>query len=99
MRVITTGRQEDVLSSGEPDLVVPRGALTLPQVVGLGVLALAQFFDWSSILVLVSRHGLAAEANPIVVRIAQNVGIPELTLAKVAPVGFAGLLMFLIAPK
>jgi len=99
MRVMTTGRQEDVLSSGEPDLVVRRGSLTLPQVVGLGVLALAQFFDWASFLVLVSRHGLAAEANPIVVRIAQTAGKPGLPLPKVATVGFAALLMFLIAPK
>ena len=73
--------------------------MTVPQVVGLGILALAHLFDYASFLVLVSRHGLAAEANPVVVRIAQAAGIPGLTLAKVATVGFAALLMLLIAPK
>ena len=44
-------------------------------------------------------HGLAAEANPIVVRIAQTMGIPGITIAKLATVGFAALLMVLIAPR
>jgi hypothetical protein len=95
---MTNGRLVDALSSGEPSPVV-RGMLTVPQVVALGALALAHFFDWASFLILVSRHGLAAEANPIVVRIAQTAGIPGLTLAKLATVAFASLLMILIAPR
>jgi hypothetical protein len=71
----------------------------VPQAIGLSVLALAHLFDYASFLVMVDRHGLAAEANPIVVRIAQNLGIPGLTLAKIATVGFAALLMFVIAQR
>jgi hypothetical protein len=69
------------------------------QVVAITVLALAQFFDYATFLLLIGRHGLAAEANPIVVRIAQSTGIPGLTLAKVLTVVFAASLMILIAPR
>lgn len=96
---MSSGRLVDALSSGEPGPGVNRGSLPLPQVFALAALALAHLFDYASFLVLMSRHGLAAEANPIVVRIAQTAGIPGLTLAKVATVGFAALLMVLIAPK
>jgi hypothetical protein len=44
-----------------------------------------------------ARHGLAAEANPVVVLLAQELGLPGLTLAKVVAVGFALLVMFLVA--
>lgn len=71
----------------------------MTQVIAISVLALAHFFDWATFLVLISRHGLAAEANPIVVRIAQTTGIPGLTLAKILTVAFAASLMLLIAPR
>jgi hypothetical protein len=71
----------------------------VPQFAALAALALAHFFDWASFLVLMSRHGLAAEANPIVVRIAEQTGIPGLTLAKIATVAFAAILMAVIAPR
>ena len=72
---------------------------TVPSAVGFAVLALAHFFDYASFLVMVDKHGLSAEANPIVVILAQEMGLPGLTLAKVATVAFAGLLMVIIAPK
>jgi len=71
----------------------------VPQLVALTALALAHLFDYTSFLVLVSRHGLAAEANPIVVRIAQTAGIPGLTIAKLATVTFAATLMLIILPR
>lgn len=71
----------------------------MPQVLAIGLLALAHFFDYSTFLILISRRGLVAEANPIVVRIAQTAGIPGLTLAKVLTVAFAASLMVLIAPR
>ncbi len=98
-RVLTNGRLVDTLSSGETGPALHRGRLTVPQVVAIAMLALAHFFDYATFLVLMSRHGLAAEANPIVVRIAQTSGIPGLTLAKVLTVAFAATLMVLIAPK
>ena len=71
----------------------------MPQIAALAVLALAHLFDYASFLVLIDRHGLAAEANPIVVEIAQTAGLPGLTLAKVATVAFAAVLMVVIAPR
>ena len=96
---MTNGRLVDALSSGEPGPAMHRGRLTVPQVFAIAILALAHFFDYATFLILVSRHGLAAEANPIVVRIAQAAGIPGLTLAKVLTVAFAATLMVLIAPR
>lgn len=63
----------------------------------LVVLALAHLFDYTSFLVLMARHGLAAEANPIVVALAQEVGLPGLTVAKVISVAVAALLVMVIA--
>lgn len=71
----------------------------MPLPVVLGVLALAHFFDWASFLVMIARHGLEAEANPIVVALVEEVGVPGVTLAKVATVAFAAGLAMLIAPK
>ena len=76
-----------------------RGKLTVSQALAIGVLAIAHFFDWATFLVMMSRHGLEAEANPIVVRIAEAAGIPGLTLAKIATVALASGLMLLIAPR
>ena len=71
----------------------------MAQVAAISVLALAQLFDYATFLILIGRHGLSAEANPIVVRIAQSTGIPGLTLAKVLTVAFAASLMILVAPR
>ena len=71
----------------------------MPQAIALGVLALAHFFDYASFLVMIDKHGLAAEANPIVVQLAEQAGLPGLTLAKIATVAFAAILMTLIAPR
>ena len=71
----------------------------MPLPFALGVLALAHLFDWASFLVMIARHGLEAEANPIVVRLFEEVGVPGVTLAKVATVTFAALLAVLIAPQ
>lgn len=98
-RVLTNGRLVDASSNGESGPALHRGHLTLPQVFAIGLLSVAHFFDWATFLVLVSRHGLAAEANPVVVRIAQTAGIPGLTLAKILTVAFAASLMVIIAPR
>lgn len=71
----------------------------MPQLVSLAVLALAHAFDWASFVVMVDKHGLGAEANPIVVQLAESTGLPGLTLAKIATVAFAAILMMLIAPR
>ena len=71
----------------------------MPQLFSLAVLALAHIFDYGTFLVMVDRHGLAAEANPIVVQLAEQAGLPGLTIAKIATVAFAAILMTLIAPR
>ena len=69
----------------------------MPHLIALGVLALAHFFDYVSFMLMVNRHGLAAELNPVVVLLAQEVGLAGLTVAKIATVAFVALLMFGIA--
>lgn len=98
-RVTSTGRLLDALSSGEPGPGVQQRTVTLIQVVSVAALALAQLFDYGTFVLLVQRHGLAAEANPIVVHIAQTAGLLGLTVAKVGTVVFALALVLLILPR
>ena len=71
----------------------------MPLPVALGALLLAHVFDWASFLVMIGRHGLSSEANPIVVSLVQEAGVLGVTLAKLATVAFAALLAVLIAPR
>ena len=71
----------------------------MPLPAALAVLLLAHIFDWASFVVMIGRHGLGAEANPIVVTLVQETGVPGVTVAKLATVAFAALLALLIAPK
>lgn len=71
----------------------------MPLPAALVVLAVAHLFDWASFLIMIARHGLAAEANPIVVTLVEEVGLPGVTLAKLATVIFAAGLAVLIAPS
>ncbi len=59
----------------------------------LVVLSLAHIFDYTSFLALMARHGIAAEANPLVVALAQETGLPGLTIAKIVSVAFATILV------
>ena len=96
---MTSGRPEDARRDIEPSAAAQRRALTLPQISGLIVLTLAQFFDWATFQILVLRHGPSAEANPIVRHIFDATGIQGLTLAKVATVEFVAVMILLIAPS
>ena len=68
------------LRNGIGEQLLPVATLTL--------LALAHLFDFSTFLLMTSRHGLAAELNPIVVFMATEFGLPGLTIAKLASVVF-----------
>lgn len=70
----------------------------MPQAIALAFLALAHFFDWASFMVMIDRHGLSAEANPIVVSVFQETGVPGVTIAKLATVAFAAVLALVILP-
>ena len=73
------------------------GSEPVPHAFSFVALGLAHFFDYASFLVMIDRHGMAAEANPVVVVLADAVGLPGLTVAKVVTVAFAALLMTVIA--
>ena len=60
-------------------------------------LAAAHLFDLLSFVVMTERHGMAAEANPVVVLVAESVGLPGLTVAKVASVVIGGSVFVLLA--
>jgi hypothetical protein len=62
-------------------------------------LVLAHAFDYVTFLAMTSRHGLAAEANPVVIHLAQSYGLPGLTLVKIASVVFLGAVVLLAAPQ
>jgi hypothetical protein len=70
-------------------------------VLGLAIVALAgaHAFDYLTFLVMVAHHGLAAELNPIVQRLAQDYGLPGLTIAKSGAVVFLGASATLLAPR
>jgi hypothetical protein len=65
----------------------------------LVVLALAQLFDYVSFMVMIERHGLAAELNPIVVVLHDNVGLVGLTVVKAAAVVFLASTATLLMPR
>ena len=53
---------------------------------GIATLIVAHLADYTTFLVMVMRHGLGTELNPIVVTIAADHGLALLTLAKAAAV-------------
>ena len=52
----------------------------------IGLLILAHVADYATFIVMVVRHGLGTEMNPLVVRIAEDHGLALLTMAKFATV-------------
>lgn len=69
------------------------------RVVALVLLAAAQLFDYVSFLVMIERHGLAAELNPIVVTLHEQLGLVGLTVAKAAAVVFLASSATLLMPR
>jgi hypothetical protein len=53
---------------------------------GIVVLILAHAMDYATFVVMVLRHGLGSEMNPIVAMLAADFGMELLTAAKVASV-------------
>jgi hypothetical protein len=52
----------------------------------IGLLITAHFADYITFMVMVARRGLGTELNPVVVTIAQDWGLPLLTVAKFSTV-------------
>jgi hypothetical protein len=55
-------------------------------VLGIQLLIVTQLADWVTFVVMVARHGMKAELNPIVARLAQEHGLFLLTAAKLSAV-------------
>jgi hypothetical protein len=51
-------------------------------------MAIAQFFDFGTFIVMVRRHGPGAEANPLVAQILDGLGVPGIVIVKLALVVF-----------
>lgn len=69
------------------------------RLVALALLAVSQLFDYVSFMVMVERHGLGAELNPIVVTLHQSVGLVGLTVVKAAAVVFLASTATLLMPR
>ncbi len=69
------------------------------RIVALVLLASAQMFDYLSFMVMIEKHGLAAELNPIVVTLHQNVGMVGLTVVKAGAVIFLAFAALLLIPR
>jgi len=54
--------------------------------VGIGLLIIAHVADYTTFVVMVARHGLGSELNPLVVTLAEDYGLALLTMAKFATV-------------
>jgi len=67
--------------------------------IALIALVAAHAFDYFSFLVMTSKHGLAAELNPVVVALAQEFGLTGLTIAKLGSVAFLAGVVILAAPQ
>ena len=63
----------------------------------LAAMAAAQFFDLGTFSLMVDRHGVAAEANPIVAQGFADWGMLLVVLAKVALVLLVGSIVVLLA--
>ena len=66
--------------------------------VGIAVLIFAHIADYTTFIVMVARHGLGSELNPIVAMLAEDWGLALLTVAKFATVLFVAA-TFLIVSK
>lgn len=71
----------------------------MPVPIAIGLLALAHVFDWVTFMVMVNRHTLAAEANPLVKHLAEQLGMPGLTFAKIVAVWLGAAVFAILIPK
>jgi hypothetical protein len=63
---------------------------------GLPLLVATQLADYLTFIVMVSRHGITAELNPIVARLAEDHGLLMLTAAKLAAVVLVGATVLVV---
>lgn len=71
----------------------------MPLLVPLGAIVFFQVADYWSFLLMIGRHGLAAEANPLVFMIAGQLGVIGATAVKLAGVVIASASLILVADR
>lgn len=63
---------------------------------GIGLLIIAHIADYTTFVVMVARHGLGTELNPIVATLASDWGLALLTVAKFATVLFVAATFLIV---
>lgn len=89
-----SGRGPVVAAAMIPALVRPTGPILRFR---LAALLAAQLFDFGTFTLMVSRHGIAAEMNPIVAQGFDSYGLPILVVVKLALVVLLGSIVVLLA--
>ncbi len=83
-------RQAPTLAAGARSTSAPVVRLRL------AALLAAQLFDYATFTLMVERHGIAAEANPIVANGFASFGLPMVAIAKLALVVLVGAVIVLL---
>ena len=93
-----SGRGHIAVATRLPSIVAPldppRGAILRFR---LAALLAAQLFDFGTFTLMVSKHGIVAELNPIVAQGFATFGLPVLVLAKIALVVLLASIVVLLA--
>ena len=63
---------------------------------GIGLLIIAHIADYTTFVVMVARHGLNSELNPLVATLAEDWGLAFLTVAKFATVLFVAATFLIV---
>ena len=93
------GRHRTAIDRTRHHATATAQSAAVPLPAAIAALVLSHLFDLVSFLVMTGRHGLSAEANPVVVRLAEQLGLPGLTLAKVVAVVLGASVFVILAPK
>jgi hypothetical protein len=64
---------------------------------GIGLLIIAHIADYTTFVVMVARHGLNSELNPLVVTLAEDWGLALLTVAKFSTVLFVAATFLVVS--
>jgi hypothetical protein len=89
-----SGRGPLVAATLIPTLVAPRGPILRFR---LAALLAAQLFDFGTFTLMIDRHGIVAEMNPLVAQGFEAFGLPILALSKAALILLLGSIVVVLA--
>lgn len=81
----------------EQDVLLERRRIAHVAIAGLIAIGIGQSADLVTFVRMITAGGLGAEANPIVIHLADSVGLPILLLLKIALVPFLALIFVVLA--